>query len=104
MNHKHKRPAAFFLYLAAAFPLFAQGAQGVLPSGMTSLAQSVLAIFTGDFVKAILAIFLSGSAVAYGFNKDNEKIKRSAIAVGVSAAILIGASSIVGKIWSASGG
>jgi hypothetical protein len=42
--------------------------------------------------------------VAYGFNKDNEKIKRNCIAIGIASAMIAGASGIVGAIWSASGG
>jgi hypothetical protein len=57
---------------------------------------------TSDFIKVILACFLCGSAIAYAFNKDNEKIKRNALAIGIGAAILIGASSIVNMVWAAS--
>jgi type IV secretory pathway VirB2 component (pilin) len=95
-----KRFALLALSLWMARPLFAQ----ILPAGMETLAENILEIFTGSFVKVILAIFLCGSAIAYGFNKDNEKIKRNCIAIGVAAAILIAASSIVNTIWSASGG
>jgi type IV secretory pathway VirB2 component (pilin) len=89
------------LYLAPALPLMAQD---LLPSGMTSLMDSVLEIFTGTFVKTILIICLCGCAIAYGFNKDNEKMKRNAIAIGVAVAILCTASFIVEKIWDASQG
>lgn len=88
--------AGIFLPLS----LFAQDAIGK----MTSLAQNIFDIFTSDFVKIILAIFLCGSALAYGFNKDNEKIKRNCIAIGVAAAILIGSQEIVKMVWTASGG
>ncbi|MDR2767331.1 MAG: TrbC/VirB2 family protein [Treponema sp.] len=98
---KHKKIPALLVTAFTAFRLFAQD---LMPAGMTSLAESILEIFTGDFVKIILAIFLCGSAIAYGFNKDNEKIKRNAIAIGVAAAILIAASSIVNAVWDASGG
>jgi type IV secretory pathway VirB2 component (pilin) len=101
MNQSSKRQAAFIMAVFSALPLF--GAD-LMPSGMTSLAEGILAIFTGPFVKVILAIFLCGSAVAYGFNKDNEKVKRNCIAIGIAAAILIGASSIINAVWSASGG
>jgi type IV secretory pathway VirB2 component (pilin) len=88
-------------YGLAALPL---SAQDILPSGMTSLVESILGIFTGAFVKTILIICLCGCAVAYGFNRDNEKMKRNCIAIGVAVAVLIAASSIVDAIWSASGG
>jgi type IV secretory pathway VirB2 component (pilin) len=98
-QHK-KRFALLALSLWAARPLFAQ----IMPAGMETLAENILEIFTGPFVRIILAIFLCGSAIAYGFNKDNEKIKRNCIAIGVSAAIIIAAASIVDAVWSASGG
>ncbi|MDR1374192.1 MAG: TrbC/VirB2 family protein [Treponema sp.] len=101
MKPQHKKLSALLaLSLWAARPLSAQ----ILPPGMEDLATSILDIFTGPFVRIILAIFLCGSAIAYGFNKDNEKIKRNCIAVGVSAAIIIAASAIVDAVWTASGG
>ena len=95
---------AFLTIFFLSQPLFAQSGGGILPSGMQSLADGILEIFTSYFVKVILAIMLCGSAVAYAFNKDNDKIKRNAIAVGIATAILITATSIIGAIWSASGG
>jgi type IV secretory pathway VirB2 component (pilin) len=85
------------LLLAAAAPLFAD----IMPPGMTTLADNVVAIFTGKFVRAILICCLAGCAVAYGFNKDNEKMKRNIIAIGVAIGILVAAASIVDAVWSA---
>jgi len=94
----------FFLLLAAAMPLFAQGKGGdIIPPGMTNLMESILAVFTGGFVKSILIICLCACAVTYGFNRDNEKMKRNCIAIGVAVAILVCASFIVGKVWEAAG-
>jgi type IV secretory pathway VirB2 component (pilin) len=73
----------------------------LLPTGMTSLIDSIKDVFTGDFVKSILVICLAGCAIAYGFNKDNEKMKRNIIAIGVACAILMAASEIVKKITEA---
>ena len=87
--------------LLLSLPLFAQPA---LPGGMQTLADNILAVFKSDFLKAILGIFLCGSAVAYAFNKDNEKVKRNCIAIGVSAAILVLATQIVGAVWTGAGG
>ena len=86
------------LLLAAAMPAFTQD---ILPPGMTTLANGILDIFTGDFARIILVICLCGCAIAYGFNKDNEKIKRNAIAIGIAAAVLVGAQTIVEKIMDA---
>jgi hypothetical protein len=91
-------------FLAAFFVSQALHAQSVVPPGMQSLAQGILDIFTSPFLKVILAIFLCGSAVAYAFNKDNEKVKRNCIAIAIATGLLITATSVVGAIWNASGG
>jgi type IV secretory pathway VirB2 component (pilin) len=90
----------FMLLLAEATPMFAAD---IMPPGMKSLVDSILEVFTGGFVKTILIIFLAACAVAYGFNKDNEKMKRNILAIGVSIAIIVGAQWIVDAIWKASG-
>jgi hypothetical protein len=94
---KIKLGMGVFLSLRS-LPLFAAD---LMPAGMQNLADGILEIFKSDFVKVILAVFLCGSAVAYAFNKDNEKVKRSAIAIGVGAAIIMAASGIVGAVWQA---
>jgi type IV secretory pathway VirB2 component (pilin) len=98
MNKKKSLLTAFLL---APVLLYAQA--DIMPAGMKSIADGILAIFTGPFVKALLAIFLCGAAVAYGFNKDNEKVKRNCIAVGVACGILVVASSVVEAVMGAAG-
>jgi len=85
------RLMAFLTCMALAQPAFAQDAIGK----MTSTATKILSIFTGDLVKAILAISLCACAVAYAMNRDNDKVKRGALAVGVASAIIISAQAIV---------
>jgi uncharacterized membrane protein len=99
---KKSQIKSFFLMLlfAAAFPLFAQGSN-IIPPGMSNLMDDIVNVFTSGFVKSILIICLAGCALAYGFNKDNEKIKRNVIAIGVAIGILASASFIVGMIWDA---
>ena len=101
MNRSYLRIFIFFLLFTAVYPLFAQS---ILPAGLTSLADSIRDIFIGPFVRTILVICLAGCAVAYGFNKDNEKMKRNILAIGISIAIIVGAQTIVGAIWSSSSG
>ena len=96
-----KKKITAALYAAPALPL---AAQDLLPSGMTNLMDSILEIFTGPFVRAILIICLCGCSVAYGFNKDNDKMKRNIIAIGIAVTILCTASFIVDKIWDAAQG
>ena len=85
----------FILLFAAAMPVFAQ----VMPSGLTSLGEDLLEIFTSPFVKGICIMCLCGCAVAYAFNKDNEKMKRNIIAIGIGVAILAAASQVVDVIF-----
>jgi len=102
INQSSKRVNAFFILLILslfffATPLFAQQAV----EKMNTLAETILGIFTHNLVKTILAIALCGSAIAFAVNKDNQRIRSSAIAIGLSAAIIISASFIVGIIWDA---
>jgi len=84
--------AAFLTCLALSQPVFAQDAI----AKMESVADKILGIFTDTLVRAILAIALCASAVAYATNKDNDKVKRGCLAVGIAAVIIISASGIVG--------
>jgi len=93
----------FLLLLTVAAPLFADLSSLGL-GRLESFGQTIVGIFTGGFVRTILVMCLAGCAVAYGFNKDNEKMKRNIIAIGVAIAIIVGATSIVEAIWNASGG
>jgi type IV secretory pathway VirB2 component (pilin) len=101
MKNSRIKSIFFILLMTAAVPLFSQD---ILPAGMTSLMDSMLAIFTSGFTKAILIMCLCGCAIAYGFNKDNEKMKRNVIAIGIAIGILVGASQVVDMIWSAAQG
>ena len=101
MKNSHLKIFFLMLLLAAAMPLFAAD---LLPSGLNSLSVQVVEIFTGGLVRTILICCLAGCAVAYGFNKDNEKMKRNIIAIAISIAIIVGASGIVEAVWTASQG
>lgn len=90
------KPAFYLLLLAAAAPAFAAD---VLPPGLKTLSDDILEVFTGPFVKTILVIAACGCAVGYGFNKDNDKMKKNLLAIGVATAILATASFIVGTIF-----
>jgi len=87
------------LLLFAAFPLFAQG---IVPPGLTNVAASIKDVFTGPIVKTILVCCLAGCAIAYGFNKDNEKMKRNIIAIAVAIVIIVGSTFVVDLLWDAS--
>jgi type IV secretory pathway VirB2 component (pilin) len=93
--------SAVSLCLAAAAPV---SAQDVMPATMQTLMDKIVEIFKGPFVRGILVAALCGCAVAYGFNKDNEKMKRNIIAIAIAVAILITSTEIVKAVWTASGG
>jgi len=85
------KAAAFLTCFALSQPLFAQDAIGK----MNTTATKILGIFTSNLVRVILAISLCCCAVAYAMNKDNDKVKRGALAVGVASLIIMSASGIV---------
>jgi type IV secretory pathway VirB2 component (pilin) len=100
MKNKIKSAKTEFLFVffsLSAGRLMAQ--DGAVPSQMTDLVANILAIFTGPVVKTILIIMLAACAVVYGFNKDNEKIKRNVLAIGVATAIVAASSFVVGLVW-----
>jgi len=99
MKNSQLKIMFLMLLLAAAMPLFAQD---IIPSGLNTLAGSIRTAFTSDIVKIILVCCLAGCGVAYGFNKDNEKMKRNVIAIAIAIAIVMGAQGIVDKVWAAS--
>ena len=98
---KNSQLKIFFLMLllAAAMPLFAQE----LPTGLQSVADKVEDVFKGPLIRTILICCLAGCGIAYGFNKDNEKMKRNVIAIAIAIVIVGAASEIVGAIFRASG-
>ena len=83
-------------------PIFAQNSGSLVPAGLDNMSTQIVEIFTGNIVRIILICCLAGCAVAYAFNKDNEKMKRNIIAIGIAIVIIVGASGIVGMIWDAS--
>jgi hypothetical protein len=102
-KHRDKIFLSIFL-LQAAFSFAQDGDDSLLPGGMRTLMNDIVGIFTGGFVKGILIASLGGCAVAYGFNKDNEKMKRNIIAIAVACAILFAASAIVTNVTKAAAG
>jgi len=89
----------FVLFLfTGASTLFAQ----IVPAGLTTLSQNIEEIFTGPIVTTILVCCLAGCGIAYAFNKDNEKMKRNIIAIGIGIVIIATAAGIVSAVFSAS--
>jgi type IV secretory pathway VirB2 component (pilin) len=86
--------AAFLTCFVLSHPVFAQDAIG----RMESVADKILDVFKGNLVRAILAISLCACAVVYATNKDNDKVKRGCLAVGIAGVIIISASGIVGFV------
>jgi type IV secretory pathway VirB2 component (pilin) len=82
--------------LAASAPLYAQD---LVPAGLKSIADNVLEAFTGDLAKVILGCCFAGSCVAYGYNKDNEKMKGKLLAVIVATGLLVLTQQVMDKLW-----
>jgi type IV secretory pathway VirB2 component (pilin) len=100
MNKSELKSIFFLLLLAAAVPLFSQN---IVPQGMITLTESLIEVFTGPIVTAILVLALIGTAIMYGVNKDNDRLKKGLIAVAISIGLIVGAQVIVGAIWRAAG-
>jgi len=104
MKNSRLKIIFLMLLLVTAAPLFAQG--GDLGSlglgGLENFGRTIQNIFTGSLVRVILTCCLAGCGIAYGFNKDNEKMKRNVIAIAVGIAIIAAASFIVEAVFSAS--
>ena len=93
------------LFLTTPVLLYSQSKSGgIVPAGMQSLTDNIREVLMGPLVRSIMVIMLIGVAIAYGFNKDNDQLKRKLLAVGIAIAIIVGAITIVDSIWSASGG
>jgi hypothetical protein len=93
----------FTLLLAASARLSAQGDLGSLGlDGLETFGKTIQGVFTGTLVRVILTCCLAGCGIAYGFNKDNEKMKRNVIAIGIGIAIIAAASFIVEAVFRAS--
>lgn len=96
MNSISKRINAFFILLFLAMPIFAQDAI----TAMNNVATKILEVFKSPLIKTILVIALCGAGVAFAINKDSQRVRNSAIAIGVAAIILIAAPGIVDLLFS----
>jgi len=93
-----------FLFLSllsavSAIPLFAVD---IVPVGMHNVADQVLAFFTGPIMITIVTCILIGCAVMYAYSKDNEKMKKSMIAIAISVIVIACAGAIVSNLLAAS--
>lgn len=87
-----KTGAAALLFLLSSAQAFAQDALSM----MTGTANKFLTFFSSGLVTAILAIAVSAAGVSFAAFKDNEKVKRSMIAVIIGGIMIICAQQIVG--------
>jgi type IV secretory pathway VirB2 component (pilin) len=87
--------------LIAAQPLAADD----LTSGtqLQSFADSIYETLTGGVVRAIIVVIFAGSAIAFAFNKDNEKIKHAMMGIMVGTGLLLAAQTVVGSLFKAMG-
>jgi hypothetical protein len=98
MNKSHFKTIFCMFIFSAAMPLFAAD---IVPQGLNNITNQVVAVFTSGLVRGILIACLAGCGVAYGFNKDNEKMKRNVIAIAIAIAIIVAAQAIVGAVFDA---
>jgi type IV secretory pathway VirB2 component (pilin) len=95
--HSFKQSLAALFFTASAAQVYAQST--TLASKMTGPLNSILNFFTSAAVKTILVIMVAAAALVFAFNKDNEKMKRNAVAIGIAGIILLSASAVVDLFW-----
>ncbi|GHU40325.1 hypothetical protein FACS1894190_07080 [Spirochaetia bacterium] len=88
----------FVLFALQAAAVFAQE---LVPGSLTTLAEQVQGIFTGDLTRIIVGCCFAGSCVAYAFNKDNEKMKGKMVAIIIATALLGSAQFVVKNLLAA---
>jgi len=101
MNKSNLKILFFMLILAAAAPLFAAD---LIPPGLDNISTQLEGAFKSPLITVILIGCLVGCGVAYAFNKDNEKMKRNIIAIGIGIIIITAARGIVTAIMDAAKG
>ena len=88
----------FFAFLiTAAYPLFAT------PPGLAGVdraANEILNFFRGGVVRTILGICFIASCIMFAYGKDNEKMKKAAISIGIAVIAIAGATEFINWIWS----
>jgi hypothetical protein len=97
MNKEPNR-LSYFLFFALPLLLFSPlsaFAAGDALSMMQGTADKFLEMFKSGLVTAILAIAVSAAGVAFAAFKDNEKVKRSMIAIIIGGIMIICAQQIV---------
>jgi len=103
MNKAPNRLSCFLffillLFLFSSLPAFAEDALSM----METTADTFLRMFKSGLVTAILAICISAAGVAFAAFKDNEKVKRSMIAIIIGGIMIICAQQIVGIFFKVS--
>jgi len=93
-----KTAAVSFLLLFVSLPAFAAGPSDTAEQKMLTVAEKFKDILTGDLVTAILALAVAGAGIAFAAFKDNEKVKRSMIAIIIGGVMIICAQQITNLI------
>jgi hypothetical protein len=84
--------------LAVSVSLYAQS-DVALPQKLEDLGNQIEGIMMGKLAQIILACCFAGSCIAYGYNKDNEKVKGKLLAVVVATGLLFSTRQVLGMIW-----
>lgn len=87
-----------FLALLTTGTLYAQ-ANDLIPQGLQTTAENIQEIFTGDLAKIVMGCCFAGACIAYGYNKDNDRMKGKMVAVVVATGLLVLTQQIMDKLW-----
>jgi hypothetical protein len=85
-------------FLAAMFTAAGVHAQSLVPKELTTTANQVAAFFKSPVLVVIFGILIAAAGLAFAFNKDNEKIKHTCIAIIIGCVIMGGSATIAGML------
>lgn len=84
------------LFLVAPAHMYGQD---LVPTELQSTAEQIQEIFTGDLAKIIMGCCFAGACIAYGYNKDNERMKGKMVAVVIATGLLLLTQQIMDRLW-----
>jgi hypothetical protein len=96
MSKLLKRLNSLLFFVFIALPLYAED---LIPGEMNTLAQKFVAAFRSPFVTTILVIAFLGCVVTFGIFRESDKLKRGAIAIGVTIVLIGITQKVVETVW-----
>jgi hypothetical protein len=87
-----------FVLLAVSVPIYAQD---IVPQYLMDTGEQIYEIFFGRLAQIIMGCCFAGSCIAYGYNKDNEKMKGKLLAVVIACGLLAATQQVIANLMPA---